>query len=189
VAPSPDPAPTASVTFSQADVDRIVVDRVKRATQEASDKAKADADKAKLDETERLKLEKKEAEDAKTAAEARIEKTIVNADAKVALLAAGIKPENVNRILSMLDLSGVTVTDEIPDSKAIASAVNQIKGEFPELFGAQQGAGRSGGDFKGGGGNKRIWSRAEIGALQGTKDYETHRDDILAAAREGRITG
>ena len=83
-------------TFTQADVDRILAERLARERRAAEEKTKAEAEKAKLATEERLKLEREEAEEARTAAEEK---------ARVAGWRADLKGEvrDVNAALKLID--------------------------------------------------------------------------------------
>lgn len=99
VDPTPDPEPAK--TFSQADLDRIVTDRLARANKGREDyddlkakltaleQAEADREKAKLSETERLEAEKADA--LKAAEEAKTERDKALASANQRLIKAEFK--------------------------------------------------------------------------------------------------
>jgi hypothetical protein len=186
--------PPAKVEFSaeqQAQIDALVAERVKRAEKAAEKKAAQQAEeaarRAQMDESERLKAEKADAEKRAEEAEKRAERTLVAAEAKLAVLSAGAKAERIERILGLLELDEVVVTDGVPDSEAIKSAVHALKGELPELFVAAPVPGRSGADM--GGPAKPTWSRAQIAELaRDPKAYAEHEAEIDAALAEGRIT-
>lgn len=135
----------ADAKFTQADVDRIVSARVAR---EAAKQQKV-AERAKLDEAERLKAEKADADqaakDAKTSADTRI----IRADAKVAAAAAGVAKDQLGYVLRLADLTGITVDEDgEPDAKAIGKAVDKVLADVPALKGTPP-AKKSGGDLNG----------------------------------------
>jgi hypothetical protein len=182
------------VTFTpeqQAHIDALVADRVERAKKNAKEQALAEAkqqrDREQMDENERLKAEKADAEKLAADAAAERDRVIVDAEAKVAALAAGVPADRLTKALRLLDLEAVAVTDGKVDGAAIANAVKALKAEIPELF-ATPGSQRSGGDFSGGGDGKRSFTAAEVKAM-GPEEYAKHRDEIMAAMREGRYTG
>lgn len=173
----------------QAHIDSLLADRIKRAKVDAAKAAKQEADeaarRAQMDETERLKAEKADAEKRASEADERAKQTLVSAEARVAVMAAGAKPERIGRILKLLDLTDVAVTDGVPDAAAVTKAVNALKGELPELFAATAPS-RSGGDM--GGEGKRTWTRAQIRELaKDPKAYAEHEEEIDQALAEGRI--
>lgn len=176
----------------QAAIDELVAERVRRAERAAAkreqDEAAEAARRAQMDETERLKAEKEDAEKRAAEALAKAERTLVNAEARVVAAAAGAKPERLDRIIRLLDLDGVAVEDGTPDAKAIAAAVDALKADVPELFAAGAPSKRSGADIDGGDG-KRVWTRAQIAELaKWPAEYAKHEAEIDAAMREGRIT-
>ncbi len=173
----------------QAAIDELVAERVRRAERVAAQKAKAEADeamrRASMDETERLKAEKEEAE--KRAAEAitHAERTLVAAEARMRAVAAGAKPERVDKIMRLLNLDEVPVEDGQPDTKAVADAVAALKGDIPELF-TQTPPARSGAEMDQS--EKRIWTRGQIAELaKHPEEYAKHEAEIDAAMSEGRI--
>lgn len=144
-APQPEPAPEA--TFSQADVDRIVQQRIAREKSKAlgdfadelgvpADELAAkvkgwqEAEKAAMSEAERAKAE---AETAKARAEA--ERAQLAADRKRVdvqrhLLGAGVNGDQLDRVTTL-------VLAEVPadaDDDAIAAAVDTLHTELPALF-------------------------------------------------------
>lgn len=182
----------AERTFTQAELDVIIEKRVKRAETEAAAKSKADAEKEKLDETERLKVEKAEAEQAAADVRKAAAERIATTEAKVAALAAGAKPERLAGVLKLADLSEAVGDDGEPDESAIKKAVEAVKAEYPELFGgSQSGKGSaSGGDFsQGGNGGVKRYSLAAMTELarKSPAEFAKVQDDYIKAINEGRI--
>jgi hypothetical protein len=179
------------VTFTpeqQAHIDSLVAERVDRAKksarQEALDQAKEEREREQMDELDRVKAEKADAEKEASEAQAERDRVIVSAEAKVAALAAGVPADRLGKALRLLDLEAVEVTGGKVNEAAIKQAVEGLKVEIPELF-AAAGAQRSGGDFSGGGEGKRSFTAAEVKAMS-PKEYAEHREEIMAAMREGR---
>jgi hypothetical protein len=146
------------VTMSQAEFDALIDKRLAKARKSWDDEAKTKADRDKLDETERLKAEKADAEKQAADRTATAHKRIARTEAKAAAIAAGVNEDRVERFLRNVDLDGDLVNDEgEPDLKAIRKAVGDALREVPEFkTPAKQGGGRSGGEFNGGqGGNAR----------------------------------
>jgi len=173
----------------QAAIDELVAERVRRAERVAAQKAKAEADeamrRASMDETERLKAEKVEAEKRAAEAIAHAERTLVAAEARVRAVAAGAKPERLDKIMRLLNLDEVPVEDGQPDGKAVADAVAALKAEIPELF-TQIPPARSGAEMDQS--EKRIWTRGQIADLaKHPEEYAKHEAEIDAAMSEGRI--
>lgn len=188
--PQEAPAKVEFTPEQQAHIDALVTERVERAEKAAQKKAQQQAEQAaqreQMDEVERLKAEKKDSDDRAAEAEKRAEQSAIAAEAKIAIMGAGAKADRVSRILGLLDLSEIAVTDSGPDAAAITKAVHELKGELPELFGAGQGPGRSGGDMSGGN-NKPTFTRAQIEQMKREGSFAEHQEEILAAMREGRI--
>jgi hypothetical protein len=130
--PKPDPTPPeADKTFSQADLDRIVAERLARDRKGREDyddiktkltaleQAEADREKAKLSDTERLEAEKaealkkaQEAEDRSTARETAANQRIINAEFKTLAREANVPADRLAAAVKLADLSAVTVDDE-----------------------------------------------------------------------------
>lgn len=187
--PGSPPAPPAGKTFTQAELDAIIAKRVAAAEKSTADRIKTEADTAKLDETDRLKLEKEESDRKATEARAAADVRVLAAEARVQAMALGVKPERLEHVLRLADLSAITVGDDgnVP-ADDVKKAVSVVLAEIPELKGTGSGSQQSGGDF-GGSNGKKVWTRAEIAALAGTPEFEKHKDDINLAAREGRVRG
>jgi len=140
-----------SKTFTQEDIDRVLKDRLAR-ERKAWDKEQADAKKqAEMSEAEKLKAAKDEAEAKATEAMSKADAKIIKAEAKVQALAAGVKPERVDALLKLADISSVTIGDDgEPDAKTLKAAVEAALKEYPEFKAGAGTSGRSGDDFSGG---------------------------------------
>lgn len=139
-----EPADTEKV-FKQADLDRIIEQRLNRERKAWEATLKAEKDKAAMSEAERLKAEKDEAEKRAADSIATANARLVTARAEVALASAGIKPDRIARAIRLLDLSDIAVSESgDPDGAAIKAAVDALLAEWPELKGA---AAAAGGDF------------------------------------------
>lgn len=183
-------AGAAGKTFTQAELDVIVAREKAKAEKKTKTDLEAEAQRAAMTETERLRAEKEASDKAAADAVKEANARVLRAEAKMSVLAAGAKPERVEHIVRLLDLSDIEVGDDgSVDAKLLAGAVAVLQKELPELFGGSAAqAARSGGDFSGAGGEgKRTWTRAEIAALAGTPAFEEHKEDINLAAVEGRI--
>jgi len=183
-----DPGKATFTPEQQAQIDELVAERVKRAEKNARQAALKEAEderrKAEMDELERVRAEKDEADQRAADALAERDRVLVNAEARVAVLAAGVPAERLPKALRLLDLDGVEVEDGRIDVAAIRKAVEALKAEIPELF-AIAGPPRSGGDFSTPAEGKRSFSAAEVRAMSAS-EYATHRDEIMAAMRDGR---
>lgn len=174
----------------QSQIDELVAERVKRAEKNARQAALKEAEderrKTEMDEIERVRAEKEEADQRAADALAERDRVLVNAEARVAVLAAGVPAERLPKALRLLDLDGVEIEDGRIDAAAVRRAVETLKGEIPELF-AVPGPPRSGGDFSAPGEGKRSFTAAEVRAMSAS-EYADMRDEIMAAMREGRYT-
>ena len=188
--PRPDAGKSAFTPEQQTQIDELVAERVKRAEKSARQAALKEAEnerrKTEMDELERFRAEKEEADQRATDALAERDRTLVNAEARVAALAAGVPAERLTKTLRLLDLEGVQVEDGRIDAGAVRKAVETLKAEIPELF-AVPGPARSGGDFSAPGEGKRSFTAAEVRAMSASEYAET-RDEIMAAMREGRYS-
>lgn len=130
--------------LTQAQVDAIVEKRLGKA-KKSWEKEQADAaEKAKMTEADKLKAEKAEAEqdaaDKATAADARV----IRSEAKVAAVAAGVRPDRAAAFLRVIDLDGIEIGDDgEPDAAAIKAAIETTLKDFPEFKGTLK-AGASG---------------------------------------------
>ncbi len=172
----------------QTQIDELVAERVKRAEKNARQAALKEAEterqRSEMDELERVKAEKEEADQRAAEAQAERDRVLVDAEAKIAILAAGVPAERLTKALRLLDLEGVEVEDGRIDTATVRRAVEALKAEIPELF-AVPGPARSGGDFTVAGEGKRSFTAAEVKAMSAA-EYTSHRDEIMAAMREGR---
>ena len=188
--PAPDPGKTTFTPDQQAHIDELVAERVKRAEKNARQAALKEAEterqRAEMDELERVKAEKEEADRRVVEAQAERDRVLVDAEAKVAILAAGVPAERLAKALRLLDLDSVEVEDGRIDTVSVRRAVEALKAEIPELF-AVPGPTRSGGDFTVAGEGKRSFTATEVKAMSAA-EYASHRDEIMAAMREGRYS-
>lgn len=139
-APAATPEATAGPevkTFTQTELDAIISRRVAQAKKAALEEAQAEAAKAQMTEAERLKTERddalKAAQDAQKAADQRA----IQTEAKLAALASGADPDQLDYVLRLVDLADVAVTDGQVDAQAVAAAVGKVKTDLPALFGVQ----------------------------------------------------
>lgn len=158
--PTPESTPETqatapSATFTQSDVDRIVKDRLDRERKAAADERK----KADMTESEKLKAEKAELEDKVTEAEAKANKRMTVAEARLQSISAGVKPERIDALLKLADLSSVDIgEDGEPNAKQIKTAIEKALGEYPEF---KVGASAKGGaDYSGNGGQPALTEAA-----------------------------
>lgn len=139
--------PLDSRTFTQAELDKIIGDRLKRERKDWETKLEDEKKKAAMTEADKLKAEREEADKHAAAKTEAANKRIITAEAKLALQAAGIKPERIPAALKLADLSSVIVGDDgEPDAGAIKAAVARVSKDFPEIITGGR-MPKAGGDF------------------------------------------
>lgn len=151
--PTGDPKAAEGKTFTQADVDRMINDRLERDRKTWGDK-EAERNKklaAALGLAEDDTVDPAKAlEDAQGATVKAVERAD-RAEAKALALAAGVKPERVERFVKLCDLSALSDVDHSDEAKvsaALKSAVDSALEDVPEFKGNTVPA-ASGGDRAG----------------------------------------
>ncbi|MCL4293886.1 MAG: DUF4355 domain-containing protein [Acidimicrobiia bacterium] len=136
-----------TITLTQADLDALVEKRLGKARKTWEAEAATAAERAKLDDVERLKAEKADAEKAAADARAAALAVRVAATAERAALAAGVRPDRVERFMRLVDLADVDglVDDGEPDRDAIGKLVTKALDDVPEFKTTPNG--RSGAEF------------------------------------------
>lgn len=177
---APAPEVTApEVTMTQADLDALIAKRSGMQRKQWEKELAELGERAGLDEVERLKAEKADADNA--AAEARREALSIRVETTAERLAlkAGVKPDRVERFLRNVDLSDLDelTEDGKPNQAALTKLIGDTLADVPEFRG-QTAAGASGAEF-GGDPAKKVWTRAEIAKLS-ADDYAKHETEILA---------
>lgn len=143
------PETTEEKTFSQADVDRLISERIKRERRNYAQELENEKKKAAMDESERLKLEKEQAETRAIEATTKANQRIINAEAKAIAASAGVKADKLPYLNKLVDLSNVEIDENgNPDTSTIKAAIDGVLKDFPELVGTQ-GTSRAGADFSG----------------------------------------
>lgn len=98
---------------------------------------------------EQVRAEKEAVEKQVAAARAEANGRVLNAEAKVQALAAGVRPERLEYALRLAELSGVPVSETgEPDGEALRKAIDAVVQDFPEISGGL-GPTRGGSDFSG----------------------------------------
>jgi len=117
---------------------------------ETEEKNKTDLQKAQEDNTNL----KRENEQVKKDAE----KTLIDAALLVQAAQANVKPDRIKAFLKLVNSSGITVVDGVPDETAVKTAIGDTLKEFPEFL-SKPGNDNGGEDFgSGGGGQKDLGS-------------------------------
>ena len=164
--------------FTQADVDRILTERLSRA-KTAHDKEMEDFKAlAGLNEVERYKLEAQQATDKVTATTEAASARAIAAEVKAAALIAGVKPDVLEYVLRLVDTSAVVVTDLEPDAEAVKAAVAKVLSDMPALIKPGPAApGRTGSDFQGGEGAPSF-TKEQIAAMS-VEEFDKNHDAIM----------
>lgn len=123
---------------SQQDFDSALEKRLARERRklekEIKEKADEEARRSRMDETERLKVEREEARQAAQAAQDKANTRIVRAEAKAQAASLGVKAEKLPYVIKLADLDGIDVDDEgEADIEAIRASVTQVLTDLPEL--------------------------------------------------------
>ena len=120
-------------------------ERTQAALKRANDEAKTHRQKLKDAQKASEDADGRAAREAAEAAEKRLKPVAVRSAARAAFLEAGLadaKPERVAKLLRMLDLDAIEVTDD-GDVTGLDDQVTGIKADYPELFAkSKQGAPR-----------------------------------------------
>jgi len=86
------------------------------------------------------------------------EKTLIDAALLVQAAQANVKPDRIKAFLKLVNSSGITVVDGVPDETAVKTAIGNTLKEFPEFL-SKPGNDNGGEDFgSGGGGQKDLGS-------------------------------
>jgi hypothetical protein len=152
------------LTLTQAELDRMIDKRLGRAKTKWETELKAYTDAEGQSEADRLKSEKEAAEQAAQQVTERANQKLIAADAKVAAVGAGAKPDRITALLKLVDLSDIDVDDDgTPDLKAIEKAVKKGLVEYPEFKAGANGGrnGSSGGEFNGNNGETKPATMAD----------------------------
>jgi len=139
--------PPDAKTFTQAELDKIIGERLKRERKDWETKVEEEKRKAVMTEAERLKAERDEADKRASTATEAANRRIVRAEAKAQAAAAGIKADRLDYALRLADLSSIAIgEDGQPDGVALKVAIAQVAKDFPEIL-MGNGMSKAGGDF------------------------------------------
>lgn len=141
-----DDAP-AKLELTQAEIDAMIEKRLSRERKRLAEEHQQQVERAKMDEADRLKAEKADAEQAAVAAQTAADQRVVRAEAKLTALDQGVDPKRIEAFLRIVDLSAVEVADGDPDAKALAKAIEDALSTVPEFKAQTAPARGSGGGF------------------------------------------
>lgn len=152
-------------TFTQKELDDIIVKRLARERKQWEKALEEERKRANMDELERVKLEKQEAEQKAAEAFLKANKRLVESEAKVQALALGIETKKLPYVLKLADLDVAELINEEGDidSKGIKSAIKKIVEDLPELVTTKVDTSKGGSDFSKG--NKGGMTREEFSKL------------------------
>jgi hypothetical protein len=178
---------TPEAKFTQADLDRILGERL------ASEKTKHDQalkqaqELAGKNETEKLTIERDQATQRAQEATQKAAERVAKTEAKVAAIAAGANPDRLAAIVRNADLTAAVKDGEV-DEAAVKAAIDAVLTEYPEWKKAHTGPSSSGGELNGSESGKPSFTRAQIEAM--SPDERVRRiEEINDAMANGRITG
>ena len=135
--------------LTQDELDRLIARRLKRAEQEWAAKVESERKQAEMTESEKLQAAARAAEERAAQAAQQANARIVRAEMRVALAAAGVAAQKLDRAVRLVDLDSIDVLETgEPDVKAITAQVQALLQEWPELTGQTSKSG--GGEFGGG---------------------------------------
>lgn len=174
-------------SFTQADLDRIINDRLTK-QQDSMKKQFAQAlgiedPNAETDPAKLLEQQKSATSEAQKRADA--------AEAKSLALAAGVKPDRVDRFAKLVDvdsaLKDVDRSDSSKVSDALKSAVASTLEDVPEFKASSANVpSTSGGDRSSGDSGKPVYTQDQINNMSRDELIEK-ADDLTEALAEGRI--
>lgn len=182
---------TPEPKFTQADLDRIVGERIakerKTFEQQMAD-LQATAGKTEL-EAERIKRE--QAEGKVTEVTKASAQRIAGTEAKLAAHLAGARPDRLDAILKQADLTeAVSETGEVDEAK-VKAAIDKVIADYPE-WKADTTPGLPGSSgpsmLPDGSGQKPVWTRQQLRDMPQAERVK-RADELALAAAEGRIRG
>jgi hypothetical protein len=186
--PPTDPPKDEGPKFTQADLDRVIGERLSAEQakwQKKLDDAQALAGKS---ETDKLTIERDQATQRAQEATQKAAERVAKTEAKVAAIAAGARPDRLDAIIRTADLTGA-VKDGDVDEAAVKAAVEKVLGDFEEWKAKPGGPTQSGGELNGGGGDgKPTFTRKQLEEMP-PEEMAARIDEINDAIADGRVTG
>jgi hypothetical protein len=188
-------------TFTQADLDRIVGERLadeQKKFQTQLEQAQATAGKSEL---EAAQIERDRYKDQATTITQQSAQKVAAAEAKAAAFLAGAKADRVAHVVKNADLTKAVSEDGSVDEAKVQAAIEAVLTEFPEwkTTPGTQTPGSSGGELTQGGGQKPTYTREQIRSITAEithpssnlsrEDRQKKLAELQQAVAEGRITG
>jgi hypothetical protein len=174
--------------FSQADLDRIIGERL--ASERAAWQKKLDdaAELAGKSETEKLQTQLEQANNRATETQQKAAQRVARTEAKIAAQSLDARPDRLDAILKQADLSKAVRDDGEVDDAAVRTAVEAVLKDYPEWKKSST-TSQSGGELNGGGGNgKPTFTRKQLEDMP-PEEMAARIDEINAAIADGRVTG
>jgi hypothetical protein len=174
--------------FSQADLDRIIGERL--ASERAAWQKKLDdaAELAGKSETEKLQTQLEQANTRATEVTQKAAQRVARTEAKVVAHSLDARPDRLDAILKQADLSKAVKDDGEVDEAAVRTAVEAVLKDYPEWKKSST-TSQSGGELNGGGGNgKPNFTRKQLEDMP-PEEMAARIDEINAAIADGRVTG
>ncbi len=139
------------VQMSQSEFDSLISKRIGQARKGWEAEIQNAATQASESEQQKLLREAEEARSEGASATAAANKTLVQATATVQASALGAKPERVQALLKLTDLSEVEVKNGEPDAETVKKALTAALNSYPEFKLGSVPVGSSGGEVDNGG--------------------------------------
>ena len=129
---------TPQRTYTREEYEKGVQRRLARQERKLREELKAEAEeeakKSRMDEAERLRVERDQAVQSSKAAVKAAQEKLVLTEAKAQAAAMGVPPDSLKYISRLVDISDVDVdVDGTPDEEAIRDAVAQVLKDVPAL--------------------------------------------------------
>lgn len=105
-------------------------------------------------------------------------------------LTAGVKPDRVDALLRLADLTDLDTLgpDGTVAADAVKAVIDQTLAQYPEFKAGPTPPAQSGGE-PGGSGDQKIWTRAEIAELaKNPAEFAKHEAEIDKQVRQGLVT-
>lgn len=185
--PKSDDAPKPQ--FTQADLDRVIGERL--AAEQAKWQKKIDdaAALAGKSEAEKYQIERDQAKAEATETTQKAAQRIARTEAKGVARDLDARPDRLDAILKQADLSKAVKDDGEVDEAAVKAAVEKVLADYPEWKKTAGGPSASGGELNGGGGGgKPTFTRKQLEDMP-PQEMADRIDEINEAFADGRVTG
>lgn len=139
------------VSMTQAELDAMFDKRIGQARKSWEKELGDAAAAANLTKEEQLAAERDAAIKAGDDKITQANQILVNAEARLAAVTAGVKPERAAALLKLADLTDVDVDNGTVDAKSLKAAIDKAIAEYPEFKAGAAPGGASGGDMNSGG--------------------------------------